>query len=146
MFERFTAGARHVVGFANEEACLLHHNYIGTEHLLLGLMQADEGVAAQVLTSLGVSHEAAVSQIEKIIGCGNLSPSGHIPFTPRTKSVLEQSSKEAIALGHDYIGTEHILLSLVREGVGVGLEVLVKLGVDVGSIPDQVMEALSKNS
>ena len=110
MFERFTDRARRVVVLAQEEARLLNHSYIGTEHILLGLIHEGEGVAAKALESLGISLEAVRSQVEEIIGQGGSSPSGHIPFTPRAKKVLELSLREALQLGHNYIGTEHILL------------------------------------
>src|SRR5579885_2668870 len=116
MFERFTDRARRVVVMAQEEARMLNHNYIGTEHILLGLIHEGEGVAQQV---------------EEIIGQGQQAPSGHIPFTPRAKKVLELSLREALQLGHNYIGTEHILLGLIREGEGVAAQVLVKLGADL---------------
>ena len=119
MFERFTDRARRVVVLAQEEARMLNHNYIGTEHILLGLIHEGEGVAAKGLESLGISLEAVRSQVEEIIGQGQQAPSGHIPFTPRAKKVLELSLREALQLGHNYIGTEHILLGLIREGEGV---------------------------
>ncbi len=123
VFERFTDRARRVVVLAQEEARLLNHNYIGTEHILLGLIHEGEGVAAKALESLGISLEAVRSQVEEIIGQGGSSPSGHIPFTPRAKKVLELSLREALQLGHNYIGTEHILLGLIREGEGVAAQV-----------------------
>jgi ATP-dependent Clp protease ATP-binding subunit ClpC len=116
VFERFTDKARRVVVLAQEEARLLNHNYIGTEHVLLGLVREGKGVAAQALTSMGIGLEAVRGQVEKIIGQGQAAPTGHIPFTPRAKKVLELSLREALQLGHNYIGTEHILLGLVREG------------------------------
>ena len=119
MFERFTDRARRVVVLAQEEARLLNHNYIGTEHILLGLIHEGEGVAAKALESLGISLDAVRGQVEEIIGQGGSAPSGHIPFTPRAKKVLELSLREALQLGHNYIGTEHILLGLIREGEGV---------------------------
>ena len=128
MFERFTDRARRVVVLAQEEARMLNHNYIGTEHILLGLIHEGEGVAAKALESLGISLEAVRQQVEEIIGQGQQAPSGHIPFTPRAKKVLELSLREALQLGHNYIGTEHILLGLIREGDGVAAQVLVKLG------------------
>ena len=131
MFERFTDRARRVVVLAQEEARLLNHNYIGTEHILLGLIHEGEGVAAKALESLGISLEAVRAQVEEIIGHGGQAPSGHIPFTPRAKKVLELSLREALQLGHNYIGTEHILLGLIREGEGVAAQVLVKLGADL---------------
>ena len=128
MFERFTDRARRVVVLSQEEARLLNHNYIGTEHILLGLIHEGEGVAARALESLDISLEAVRAQVEEIIGQGQSAAIGQIPFTPRAKKVLELSLREALALGHNYIGTEHILLGLVREGEGVAAQVLVKLG------------------
>ncbi len=128
---------------AQEEARLLHHNYIGTEHILLGLIHEGEGVAAKSLESLGISLEAVRNQVEEIIGQGGSSPSGHIPFTPRAKKVLELSLREALQLGHNYIGTEHILLGLIREGEGVAAQVLVKLGADLSRVRQQVITLLS---
>ena len=143
MFERFTDRARRVVVLAQEEARMLNHNYIGTEHILLGLIHEGEGVAAKALESLGISLEAVRSQVEEIIGQGQQAPSGHIPFTPRAKKVLELSLREALQLGHNYIGTEHILLGLIREGEGVAAQVLVKLGADLGRVRQQVIQLLS---
>ena len=143
MFERFTDRARRVVVLAQEEARLLNHNYIGTEHILLGLIHEGEGVAAKALESLDISLEAVRSQVEEIIGQGGSSPSGHIPFTPRAKKVLELSLREALQLGHNYIGTEHILLGLIREGEGVAAQVLVKLGADLSRVRQQVIQLLS---
>jgi ATP-dependent Clp protease ATP-binding subunit ClpC len=132
-----------VVVLAQEEARLLNHNYIGTEHILLGLIHEGEGVAAKALESLGISLEAVRQQVEEIIGQGGSSPSGHIPFTPRAKKVLELSLREALQLGHNYIGTEHILLGLIREGEGVAAQVLVKLGADLSRVRQQVIQLLS---
>ncbi len=143
MFERFTDRARRVVVLAQEEARMLNHNYIGTEHILLGLIHEGEGVAAKALESLGISLEAVRSQVEEIIGQGQQAPSGHIPFTPRAKKVLELSLREALQLGHNYIGTEHILLGLIREGEGVAAQVLVKLGADLNRVRQQVIQLLS---
>ena len=143
VFERFTDRARRVVVLAQEEARLLNHNYIGTEHILLGLIHEGEGVAAKALESLGISLEAVRGQVEEIIGQGGSSPSGHIPFTPRAKKVLELSLREALQLGHNYIGTEHILLGLIREGEGVAAQVLVKLGADLSRVRQQVIQLLS---
>src|SRR6202020_1824818 len=140
MFERFTDRARRVVVLAQEEARMLNHNYIGTEHILLGLIHEGEGVAAKSLESLGISLEGVRSQVEEIIGQGQEAPSGHIPFTPRAKKVLELSLREALQLGHNYIGTEHILLGLIREGEGVAAQVLVKLGADLNRVRQQVLE------
>ncbi len=143
MFERFTDRARRVVVLAQEEARLLNHSYIGTEHILLGLIHEGEGVAAKALESLGISLEAVRNQVQDIIGQGGSSPSGHIPFTPRAKKVLELSLREALQLGHNYIGTEHILLGLIREGEGVAAQVLVKLGADLSRVRQQVIQLLS---
>jgi len=143
VFERFTDRARRVVVLAQEEARLLNHNYIGTEHILLGLIHEGEGVAAKALESLGISLEAVRAQVEEIIGHGGQAPSGHIPFTPRAKKVLELSLREALQLGHNYIGTEHILLGLIREGEGVAAQVLVKLGADLSRVRQQVIQLLS---
>jgi len=143
VFERFTDRARRVVVLAQEEARLLNHSYIGTEHILLGLIHEGEGVAAKALESLNISLEAVRAQVEEIIGQGGSSPSGHIPFTPRAKKVLELSLREALQLGHNYIGTEHILLGLIREGEGVAAQVLVKLGADLSRVRQQVIQLLS---
>src|SRR5215208_3099448 len=143
MFERFTDRARRVVVLAQEEARMLNHNYIGTEHILLGLIHEGEGVAAKSLESLGISLEGVRSQVEEIIGQGQQAPSGHIPFTPRAKKVLELSLREALQLGHNYIGTEHILLGLIREGEGVAAQVLVKLGAELTRVRQQVIQLLS---
>jgi ATP-dependent Clp protease ATP-binding subunit ClpC len=143
MFERFTDRARRVVVLAQEEARMLNHNYIGTEHILLGLIHEGEGVAAKALESLGISLEAVRQQVEEIIGQGQQAPSGHIPFTPRAKKVLELSLREALQLGHNYIGTEHILLGLIREGEGVAAQVLMKLGADLPRVRQQVIQLLS---
>ena len=142
MFERFTDRARRVVVLAQEEARMLNHNYIGTEHILLGLIHEGEGVAAKALESLGISLDAVRQQVEEIIGQGQQAPSGHIPFTPRAKKVLELSLREALQLGHNYIGTEHILLGLIREGDGVAAQVLVKLGADLNRVRQQVIQLL----
>src|SRR6201994_2188303 len=143
MFERFTDRARRVVVLAQEEARMLNHNYIGTEHILLGLIHEGEGVAAKSLESLGIALEGVRSQVEEIIGQGQQAPSGHIPFTPRAKKVLELSLREALQLGHNYIGTEHILLGLIREGEGVAAQVLVKLGADLNRVRQQVIQLLN---
>ena len=143
MFERFTDRARRVVVLAQEEARMLSHNYIGTEHILLGLIHEGDGIAAKALESLGVSLEAVRAQVEEIIGQGQQAPSGHIPFTPRAKKVLELSLREALQLGHNYIGTEHILLGLIREGEGVAAQVLHKLGADLNRVRQQVIQLLS---
>jgi ATP-dependent Clp protease ATP-binding subunit ClpC len=143
MFERFTDRARRVVVLAQEEARMLNHNYIGTEHILLGLIHEGEGVAAKALESLGLSLDAVRGQVEEIIGQGQQAPSGHIPFTPRAKKAMELSLRESLQLGHDYIGTEHILLGLIREGEGVGAQVLVKLGADLTRARQQIIQQLS---
>jgi ATP-dependent Clp protease ATP-binding subunit ClpC len=134
MFERFTDQARQAVVLAQEEARLLTHNHIGTEHLLLGLMREDEGIAAEALESLGIKLDSVRQQVVEIIGEGKKKPSGHIPFTPRVKKVLELSLREALQLGDNHIGTEHILLGLVSEGEGVAARILVKLGADLTSV------------
>src|SRR6478736_2325912 len=143
MFERFTDRARRVVVLAQEEARMLNHNYIGTEHILLGLIHEGEGVAAKALESLGIALEGVRQQVEEIIGQGQQAPSGHIPFTPRAKKVLELSLREALQLGHNYIGTEHILLGLIREGEGVAAQVLQKLGADLNRVRQTVIQLLS---
>jgi ATP-dependent Clp protease ATP-binding subunit ClpC len=142
VFERYTDRARRVVVLAQEEARMLNHNYIGTEHILLGLIHEGEGVAAKALESLGISLEAVRQQVEDIIGQGQQAPSGHIPFTPRANKVLELASKEGLQLGHNYIGTEHILLGLIREGEGVAAQILVKLGADLNRVRQQVIQLL----
>ena len=143
MFERFTDRARRVVVLAQEEARMLNHNYIGTEHILLGLIHEGEGVASKALESLGISLESVREQVQEIIGQGQQAPTGHIPFTPRAKKVLEYSLREALQLGHSYIGTEHILLGLIREGEGVAAQVLVKLGADLNRVRQQVIQLIS---
>jgi predicted ArsR family transcriptional regulator len=142
MFERFTDRARRVVVLAQEEARRLDHDYIGTEHILLGLISEGEGVAARALKSLGISLDAVRQQVEEIIGRGQQEPPGHIPFTPRAKKVLELSLRESQQFGHNYIGTEHILLGLIREGNGVAAQVLVKLGADLKRVRQQVIQLL----
>ena len=142
MFERFTDEARRMVVLSQEEARLLNHNYIGTEHILLGLIREGEGTAAKALESLEISLESVRGQVEEVIGPGAKAPSGHIPFTPRAKKVLELSLREALQLNHDYIGTEHILLGLIREGEGVAAQVLVNLGVDLSSVRHRVIQLL----
>ncbi|MBX3104695.1 MAG: ATP-dependent Clp protease ATP-binding subunit [Cryobacterium sp.] len=143
MFERFTDRARRVIVLAQEEAKMLNHNYIGTEHLLLGLIHEGEGAAAKALESLGISLDAVREQVQDTIGQGQQQPTGHIPFTPRAKKVLELSLREALQLGHNYIGTEHVLLGLIREGEGVAAQVLVKLGADLNRVRQQVIQQLS---
>jgi ATP-dependent Clp protease ATP-binding subunit ClpA len=146
LFDRFTDRARRVIPLAQEEAHLLQHNYIGTEHLLLGLLSEGEGVAAKALESLGISLEAVRVQVEEIIGRGQTAPTGHIPFTPRAKKVLELSLREALQLGHDYIGTEHMLLGLIREGEGVAAQVLAGFGADHARLREQVLRLLTGGS
>src|SRR5271170_6219003 len=143
MFERFTDRARRVVVLAQEEARMLNHNYIGTEHILLGLIHEGEGVAAKALESLGISLEAVREKVEETIGPAGSSTTGSPPFTPRAKKVLELSLREALQLGHNYIGTEHMLLGLVREGEGVAAQVLVSLGADLSRVRQQVIQLLS---
>ena len=143
MFERFTDRARRVAVLAQEEARMLRHDHIGTEHILLGLIREGNGVAAKALESLGISLEAVRQQVGGITGQGQQAPSGHIPFTPRAKKVLELSLREALQLGHNYIGTEHILLGLLREGEGVAAQVLVKLGADPSRVRQQVIQLLA---
>ena len=143
MFERFTDRARRVVVLAQEEARMLNHNYIGTEHILLGLIHEGEGLAAKALENLDISLAAVREQVQEIIGQGQQAPTGHIPFTPRAKKVLEYSLREGLQLGHTYIGTEHILLGLIREGEGVAAQVLVKLGADLNKVRQQVIQLLA---
>jgi hypothetical protein len=143
MFERFTDRARRVVVLAQEEAGRLNHNYIGTEHLLLGLIHEGEGIAARALEALGIRLEVVREEVEEIIGRGSEPPAGRIPFTPRAKKVLELSLREALQLSHSYIGTEHILLGLIREGEGVAAQVLVTLGADLARVRGQVITLLS---
>jgi ATP-dependent Clp protease ATP-binding subunit ClpC len=143
VFERFTDRARRAVVLAQEEARLLNHNYIGTEHILLGLLRGEEGVAAIALKTLGVSLEATRLRVEEIIGEGREMPPGHIPFTPRAKKVLELSLREALQLGHNYIGTEHILLGLIREDEGVAAQVLKELGADLDRVRQTIIQLLS---
>ena len=146
MFERFTDRARRVVVLAQEEARMLNHNYIGTEHILLGLIRESEGVAAKALESLGISLDAVRQQVVEIIGQGQQASSGHIPFTKRAKKVLELSLRESVQLGHNYIGTEHILLGLLREGDGVAAQVLlVKLGADLNRVRQRVIQLLHES-
>jgi ATP-dependent Clp protease ATP-binding subunit ClpC len=144
VFERFTKRARQVVVFAQDEARELKHNYIGTEHLLLGLLRQEEGLAARVLESLHVTVEEVRAQVVRIVGPGDEVTSGQIPFTPRAKKVLELSLREALALNHNYIGTEHVLLGLLREGEGVGARILLDLGVDAGRIRGELLRLLGR--
>ncbi len=145
-FGRFTDQARHVMVLTQDEARLLNHNYIGTEHLLLGLIREGDGIAANALTGLGISLQAVRAHIEEIIGRGMSAPTGHIPFTPRTKKVMDLSLREALRLGHNYIGTEHLLLGLVREGEGVAAQVLVKLGADHARLREEVLRLLAEGT
>ena len=140
MFERFTDRARRSIVLAQEEARLLNHNYIGTEHILLGVVHEDEGVAGQALESLGITLEAVRAQVRSFTGPGDTPPSGHIPFTPRAKKVLEMSLREAHQLGDNFIGTEHILLGLIREGEGLATQALVALGHDLAGVRRRVVE------
>jgi ATP-dependent Clp protease ATP-binding subunit ClpC len=143
MFERFTDRARRVVVLAQEEARMLKHNYIGTEHILLGLIHEGGGVAALALEHIGISQDAARQRVEEIIGHGTKPPAGHIPFTPRAKKVLELALREALQLGHKYIGTEHLLLGLLREEEGVAAQVLTQLGASLDDVREAVIELLS---
>src|ERR1700729_2293997 len=143
VFERFTDRARRVLVLAQEEARLLNHSFIGTEHILLGLIHEGEGLAAKALESLGISLEAVREKVEETIGPAGSAPTGSPPFTPRAKKVLELSLREALQLGHNYIGTEHMLLGLVREGEGAGAQVLVGLGADLEQVRRQVIKLLA---
>jgi GNAT superfamily N-acetyltransferase len=142
MLERFTDRARRVVVLAQEEARTLNHDYIGTEHILLGLIHEGDGVGGKALESLGISLDTVRQEVEEIIGRGQHAPPGHIPFTPRAKKALELSLRESVQLGHGYIGTEHILLGLIREG-GVAAQVLVKQGADLNRVRQQVVELVT---
>jgi ATP-dependent Clp protease ATP-binding subunit ClpC len=143
VFERFTDRARRAVVLAQEEARMLNHDYIGTEHILLGLLREHDGVAGKALASLDISIEAVRRQVEEIVGQGRAAPTGHIPFTPRSKKVLELSLREALQLGHNYIGTEHILLGVIREGEGVATQVLMKLGANLNRVRETVIQLLA---
>ena len=143
MFERFSERARQVVVLAQDEARALGHDYIGTEHLLLGLLREEEGIAARVLESLDITVEEVRAQVVRVVGPGDETPTGQIPFTPRAKKVLELSLREALALGHDYIGTEHVLLGLVRENQGVAARILVDFEADAETVRNDVIRALS---
>src|ERR671914_788127 len=143
MFERFTERARQVVVLAQEEARTLKHNYIGTEHILLGLLREEEGLAARVLESLDITVERVRSQVVRIVGSGEEVTAGQIPFTPRAKKVLELALREALSLGHNYIGTEHILLGLVRENEGVAARILLDFDADSEKIRNEVIRMLS---
>jgi len=142
MFEKFTDRARRVVVWAQEEAILLNHNYIGTEHILLGLVHEGEGVAAKTLKSAGISLESVRQQVENMLGQGLKSPSGHIPFTPRAKTVFELSVREAVQLGDSHVGAGHILLGLMREGECVAVQILIRLGADLSRVREQVLSGL----
>jgi ATP-dependent Clp protease ATP-binding subunit ClpA len=142
MFERFTNRARHVVVLSQEEARLLSHNYIGTEHILLGLLGEPESIAGQVLTSFGITRDGVRVEVEELIGMGKSQPSGHIPFTPRAKKTLELSLREALSIKHNYIGTEHILLGLIREGDGVAVQIM-RNHADLAEIRAAVLNAVS---
>src|SRR5437763_1036709 len=142
MFERFTERARQVVVLAQEEARELKHNYIGTEHILLGLLREEEGLAARVLAELDVTLERVRDEVGKIVGQGDEVTSGQIPFTPRAKKMLELSLREALSLGHNYIGTEHVLLGLVRENEGVAARILLDVGADAEKVRDTVVRML----
>jgi ATP-dependent Clp protease ATP-binding subunit ClpC len=146
MFEKFTDKARRVVVLAQEEARMLDHDYIGTEHILLGLLHEGEGAAAKALESLGVSLQSARDQVEKMVGRGKKPPSGHIPFTPRAKNVMELSLREALQLGDNFISTQHILLGLLREGQGVAVQALVAMGVDLRRVRREVMQLADQQS
>ncbi len=144
MFERFTDRARRVVVLAQEEARMLSHDYIGTEHILLGLIHEGEGVAALTLDSLGVELGTVRAYVEREVGQGDTAPSGHIPFTPRAKKVLELSLREALQLRHNYIGTEHILLGVIREGEGLAVRAIVDRGVELGDLRHRVLTRLGQ--
>jgi len=146
MFEKFTDKARRVIVLAQEEARMLDHDYIGTEHILLGLLHEGEGAAGKALESLGVSLQPARDQVVKMIGRGKKPPSGHIPFTPRAKTVMEMSLREALQLSDNFIGTQHILLGLLREGEGVAVQALVAMGVDLRQVRRQVIQLADQQS
>jgi Clp amino terminal domain, pathogenicity island component len=143
MFDRFTARAREVIVAAQDEARALQHNYVGTEHILLGLVKEGEGVGARALGALGISLDAVRQQVLEIIGQGKQAPAGHVPFTPRSKKVLDLALREAMLLDHLYVGTEHILLGLLREGDGVACQVLTRLGADHARVREQVLSLLA---
>jgi len=145
VFERFTERARQVVVIAQSEARALKHNYIGTEHLLLGLLREEEGIAARVLMSFDVTVDEVRAQVARIIGQGDEVVGGHIPFTPRSKKILELSLREALAVGHNYIGTEHILLGLMREGEGVAVRILLDFGASPAAVRDEVLRLLTSS-
>jgi ATP-dependent Clp protease ATP-binding subunit ClpC len=143
VFERFTERSRQVVVLAQDEARRLKHNYIGTEHILLGLLREEEGLAARVLESVNVTADQVRGEVARIVGEGDEVTTGQIPFTPRTKKVLELSLREALGLGHNYIGTEHILLGIVRENEGVAARILLDSGADAEKIRNEVIRMLS---
>jgi ATP-dependent Clp protease ATP-binding subunit ClpC len=143
VFERFTERARQVVVLAQDEARALKHNYIGTEHILLGLLREEEGLAARVLESLDITVEEVRAQVARIVGQGDEVTTGQIPFTPRAKKVLELALREALSLGHNYIGTEHILLGLVRENEGVAARILLDFDADADKIRNEIIRMLS---
>jgi ATP-dependent Clp protease ATP-binding subunit ClpA len=143
MFERFTEKARQVVVYAQDEAQALKHHYIGTEHLLLGLLREEEGLAARALASLDVTLDGVRAQVARIVGPGDQATVGQIPFTPRAKKVLELALREALALGHNYIGTEHVLLGIARENEGVAMQILLDFDADAEKIRTGVVELLS---
>ena len=145
MFERFTERARQVVVIAQSEARALKHNYIGTEHLLLGLLREEQGIAARVLMSFDVTVDEVRAQVARIIGQGDEVVGGHIPFTPRSKKILELSLREALDVGHNYIGTEHILLGLMREGEGVAVRILLDFGASPAAVRDEVLRLLTSS-
>jgi ATP-dependent Clp protease ATP-binding subunit ClpA len=143
VFERFSERARQVVVLAQDEARALGHDYIGTEHILLGLLREEEGIGARVLENLGITVEEVRAQVVRVVGPGDETPTGQIPFTPRAKKVLELSLREALSLGHNHIGTEHVLLGLVRENQGVAARILLDFGADAETIRNEVIRALS---
>jgi ATP-dependent Clp protease ATP-binding subunit ClpC len=142
MFERFTDRARRATVLSQEEARTLNHNYLGTEHMLLGLLHEGEGIAAQALVSVGLTLESAREAVTELVGSGSSPSSSHIPYTPRSKKVLELALREALQLGHNYIGTEHLLLALLREGEGMGAQAIAKLGSDLGGVRKAVLAIL----
>lgn len=145
MFERFTDQARRVVVFAQDEARMLDHDYIGTEHILLGLIHERDGVAAQALETFGLSLEPVRTKVLELVPRGNGVPNGHVPFTPRAKNVLELGFHEALPLHHEHVGTEHLLLGLIREGEGIGAQVLVQLGGDLNRVREQVLKMITSD-
>ena len=138
MFERFTDRARRVVVLAQEEARILNHDYMGTEHLLLGLLREPEGIGARTLEALGISLETVRHSVEDVVGVGDSAPGSNIPFTPRAKTVLEISFRESLNLGHNHVGTEHLLLGLIGESEGVAAQVLVRLGAELTAVRQEV--------